>query len=253
MTVSLALTATVKILTALAIFLAATGIALTLRHLAFRTMEKWSSSTAGRTDDIILQSLRTPTIWWSFLIGLYIALEMADFHKRQAVIVLTMINALLIISVTATAANLVGSWLRYGLRKSNVSISVGLSVTFAKVTVWIIGLLVLLSHLGIQVTPILTALGVGGLAMALALQDTLSNFFAGLHLLIDRAIHVGDFVRLETGQEGYIVDIGWRTTRIRTLANDLIIVPNNKLTQTVLTNYARKPPVPDESRQAVMF
>ena len=106
-----------------------------------------------------------------------------------------------------------------------------------KATIWIIGGLVLLSGLGISVTPLLTALGVGGLAVALALQDTLSNFFAGIHLLMERPIRVGDFIRLESGQEGYVEDIGWRTTRIRMLPNNMVIVPNGKLAQSILTNY----------------
>lgn len=99
------------------------------------------------------------------------------------------------------------------------------------------GTLVLLSTLGIQITPILTALGVGGLAVALALQDTLSNLFAGLHLLADRPIQVGHYVKLAEGVEGFVADIGWRSTRFRTLANTVIIVPNKKVAETIITNY----------------
>ena len=105
------------------------------------------------------------------------------------------------------------------------------------VVIWVVGGLVLLSGLGVSVTPILTALGVGGLAVALALQETLSNFFAGLHLLMERPIRVGDFIKLESGQEGYVEDIGWRTTRVRMLPNNIVIIPNNKITQSILTNY----------------
>jgi small-conductance mechanosensitive channel len=111
-----------------------------------------------------------------------------------------------------------------------------------KVAIWVIGALVLLGGLGISITPVLTALGVGGLAVALALQDTLSNFFAGLHLLIEQPIRVGDFVKLESGQEGYVADIGWRTTRIRMLPNNMVILPNSKLTQSILTNYSLPDP-----------
>ncbi|MCZ7625269.1 MAG: mechanosensitive ion channel family protein [Candidatus Methylomirabilis sp.] len=83
----------------------------------------------------------------------------------------------------------------------------------------------------------LTALGVGGLAVALALQGSLANLFAGIHLLVEKPLRVGDYVKLESGQEGYVVDIGWRTTRIRALPNNLVIVPNAKLADTILTNY----------------
>jgi small-conductance mechanosensitive channel len=96
----------------------------------------------------------------------------------------------------------------------------------------------LLSSLGIAITPLLTALGVGGLAVALALQDTLSNLFAGIHLLADRPIRVGDYVRLSLENvEGWVVDVGWRSTRIRMLQNNVVIVPNSKVSQSVITNY----------------
>src|SRR5262249_12544437 len=90
--------------------------------------------------------------------------------------------------------------------------------------------------LGISITPALTALGVGGLAVALALQDTLSNLFAGLQILASRQITPGDFVRLSSGEEGYVADITWRNTTLQTTANSLVIVPNNKISTNIVTN-----------------
>ena len=101
----------------------------------------------------------------------------------------------------------------------------------------VLGLLIALSVIWISITPFITALGVGGLAVALALQDTLSNLFAGIHILVEKSIRVGDFVKLETGQEGYVEDITWRTTRIRMLPNNMVIIPNSKLSQSIVTNY----------------
>jgi small-conductance mechanosensitive channel len=98
--------------------------------------------------------------------------------------------------------------------------------------------LIILSVLGISITPLITALGVGGLAVALALQDTLVNLFAGLHILMEKSIRVGDFIRIETGQEGYVEDITWRTTRIKMQPNNMIVIPNSKLSQSVVTNYS---------------
>ena len=95
----------------------------------------------------------------------------------------------------------------------------------------------LLDALGIQITPILTALGVGGLAVALALQDTLSNLFAGAHLLADKPIRVGDYVKIADTVEGYVVDIGWRSTRVRMLQNTVVVVPNKKVAESIITNY----------------
>src|SRR5205823_797479 len=86
------------------------------------------------------------------------------------------------------------------------------------------------------ITPLLTALGIGGLAVSLALQDTLSNFFAGIYVLLDKPIRIGDTVKLESGHEGTMLAIGWRTTRLRNTSGEIIVVPNNKVVQSVLLN-----------------
>ncbi|HEY3197861.1 MAG TPA: mechanosensitive ion channel family protein [Nitrospirales bacterium] len=175
---------------------------------------------------------------WCLLIGMYSALASAQLPAEARLVVLNIVNVLLVLSVTAAVASLSRASLGYSLRKNNLAIpATGLSLTVVTVVIWIVGSLVMLSGLGVSITPILTALGVGGLAVALALQETLSNFFAGLHLLMDKPLRVGDFVKLESGQEGYVEDIGWRTTRIRMLPNNMVIIPNNKITQSILTNY----------------
>lgn len=230
-------------LKALAVFTAVTGLTLGLRHLAFRALLRWAAGTATQADDILLRSLRFPTIIWCFLLGIYSAVEMLHLPARPGALTQNVVFALLVVSVTAAIANLVGATIGYVLKENNLAIpATGLSLTIIKIAVWTTGGLVLLSGLGVSIAPILTALGVGGLAVALALQDTLSNFFAGIHLLIEEPVRVGDFVRLETGQEGYVVDIGWRTTRIRMLPNNMVVIPNNKLTQSVLTNYSMPEP-----------
>lgn len=106
----------------------------------------------------------------------------------------------------------------------------------ARIVVYLVGILVIMQTAGISVTPVLTALGVGGLAVALALQDTLANLFAGIQIIASRKIRPGQFVRLEGGQEGYISDITWRNTTIRTLPNMMVIVPNGKLASSIVTN-----------------
>lgn len=109
--------------------------------------------------------------------------------------------------------------------------------TLTKIVFIAVGGMIVLDNLGISLTPIITTLGVGSLAVAIALQDTLGNFFAGLYLKADRPIEMGHYVRLESGQEGFVDRIGWRSTQIRTLQNNIVVVPNNKLAQTIITNY----------------
>jgi small-conductance mechanosensitive channel len=97
----------------------------------------------------------------------------------------------------------------------------------------------MLQSIGVSITPLLGALGVGGLAVALALQDTLANLFAGVHVLASKTIEPGDYIRLSSGQEGYVVDINWRNTSIRTLSDNIEVIPNQRFSDTILTNYHR--------------
>jgi small-conductance mechanosensitive channel len=108
---------------------------------------------------------------------------------------------------------------------------------FVKIVFVAVGAMIILDNLGISITPILTTLGIGSLAVAIALQDTLGNFFAGLYIKADRPIEEGHYVRLESGEEGYVDHIGWRNTRIRMLPNNIVVVPNSKLVQSHITNY----------------
>jgi small-conductance mechanosensitive channel len=89
----------------------------------------------------------------------------------------------------------------------------------------------------LSLTPILTTLGVGGLAVALALQDTLSNLFAGFYVSISGLVRMGDYIKLSTGEEGYVRDINWRCTTMLGTTNNLVVVPNSKLGQAIFTNY----------------
>ena len=109
---------------------------------------------------------------------------------------------------------------------------------FATMGIYIVALLVSLELLGISVTPLVAGLGIGGLAVALAVQPTLSNFFAGSYLAGDRIIKPGDFVELENGFQGYVVEVGWRSTRMRTPYNNMVVIPNSRLADSMLTNFS---------------
>jgi small-conductance mechanosensitive channel len=215
----------------------ATGVAaLAVRGLVVSLIGRWSAERPGRA--AFAEAIRLPSLLWCVVLALYVSLEVADLPRRLSGQLHTVLEVAIILSVTVTAANLLGSLIgRAGDRLGRAV--TGLAQTSARLVVILLGTLVLLSALGIQITPILTALGVGGLAVALALQDTLSNLFAGMHLLADRPIRVGDYVKLSEagGVEGFVVDVGWRSTRIRMLANNVVIVPNHKVAQSVITNY----------------
>lgn len=103
--------------------------------------------------------------------------------------------------------------------------------------VYVLGILVLLQYLTIDITPLIAGLGIGGLAVALALQPTLANFFAGTQIISDRVVQVGDYIELDANTRGYVTDVGWRSTRIRTPFNNMLIIPNSLLANSIITNY----------------
>lgn len=100
-----------------------------------------------------------------------------------------------------------------------------------------LGLLILLSTFGISITPIIASLGISSLAIALALQPTLENFFSGVQLVVDKPIRVGDFIELDSGEQGFVDKIGWRSTWIKMLPNNMIIIPNSQLSKSKVINY----------------
>ena len=220
------------------IFCAATVGLLIVRGISFRLLQTWAKKTETRLDDLILKAFKVPSLYWCFALGLYIAIALSEMSEKYSFYLVRIIHILIIFSITMAAANLSGKIFRNYIQNSNLPIpTTGLAYGILKGTILVIGFLIILSVLGISITPMITALGVGGLAVALALQDTLSNLFAGIHILVEKSIRIGDFIKLETGQEGYVADITWRTTQIRMLPNNMVIIPNSKLSQSIVTNY----------------
>ncbi len=213
-------------------------VLLLIRGIALRFFYKWAEKRDTKVDDIIIKSLRIPSFYWCIAIGLYIGITASDLPDKYFFYFSKAIHAIVIFSITMAAANLSGKVFTNYIQKTELPIpTTGLAYGILKGTIIVIGILIVLTVLGISITPLLTALGVGGLAVALALQDTLANLFAGIHILVEKSLRVGDFIKLETGQEGYVDDITWRTTRIRMLPNNMVVIPNSKLAQSIVTNY----------------
>ena len=101
----------------------------------------------------------------------------------------------------------------------------------------VLAILIILSTMGVSITPIVASLGITSLAVALALQPTLENFFSGIQLVMDKPIRIGDFIELDSGEQGFVEKIGWRSTWVRMLPNNIVIMPNSKLSNSKLINY----------------
>ena len=222
----------------LAVLLTVVVIGWFAKRILFRFLEAWSARSKGRFDDVLVQALRGPFMLWVMILGLHIAVQTSELPARFTVLVGRVLLILWIVSLTVAAAKLAGAMVRlYGHNTSSALPVTTLTQSLASLAVATVGTLILLDTLHISVTPILTALGVGGLAVALALQDTLSNLFAGFYVSLAGQVRVGDYVKLDSGEEGYVTDINWRSTSMRALPNNLIVVPNSKLAQAIVTNY----------------
>ena len=227
-----------KLVLPFAVLLTVLAAAWFARHYLFGVLERWAGRSKGRFDDLVVQALRGPFMLWAMILGLHLALQSSELPTRFTDLIGKALLILWIVSLTVAAAKLAGSMVKlYGSGIASALPVTTLTQSLASLAVATVGILILLDTLHISVTPILTALGVGGLAVALALQDTLSNLFAGFYVSLAGQVRIGDYVKLDSGEEGYVTDISWRSTALRALPNNLIVLPNAKLAQAIVTNY----------------
>jgi len=223
---------------ALLVLLVSVVIGLAIRQTLKYLLKRWAERTETKIDDVIINAIKNPIIIWFLLAGIYGALTFISIPPNILEYVEKGVLALIIFSITLTLANITSGLIKYYGVKLGVTLQVtGLGQFLAKAAIISIGIVILLAELGIEITPLIASLGIGALAVALALQDTLSNIFAGFYILADRPIRIGDYVMVEGAGEGYVIDIGWRSTKIRTLQNNVVIIPNKKLAESVITNY----------------
>lgn len=207
------------------------------------------AKTTSTLDDMIVSRIRGPVIWALIVAGAYNAfLEISATQKQTVIwsmlgkaftivwILLAVVSINRIFNILSRwkieqAAELEGQAYRDAATRINFFRKLLTGIAF------FIGGLCVLSAAGVNTSPLVAGGAIGGIVIGIALQDTLSNVFAGFFLNIDRPVKIGDFVRLENNQEGFIEEVGWRYTKVRLYANNLIIIPNNKFSQSTITNF----------------
>lgn len=214
-----------------------------VRSLLRRSLRRIAAASRTEWTEVLAVSLPRPAGIAVFLVAMAAGLralplaqtKLTEAHKLIAV-------ALAVLGVGVVMRVALQAIEAFGRSNPELRSSAGIG----KAVTWVVGLgivAVLVSDaLGISLAPALTALGVGSLAVALALQDTLSNFFAGLYLVVDKPVRPGDFIRVDPSYEGYVQSIGWRSTHLRTLSNNLVIIPNGTLSKAIITNYTLPTP-----------
>lgn len=189
---------------------------------------------------VLIRSMQGVPIFFSFIIGLYWAIDAVEISPTLTKLLSYILFTSNVFSITRVLARTVDGVVtmyfeRSGrnLPKTTLLNSILIGVIYA------MGLLVILQYYGISIAPILTAAGVGGMAVALALQETLANIFSGLHLILSKQLRIGDYIKLGSGEEGRVTDITWRFTTIIPLgASNTIVIPNKTIAGANITNYS---------------
>ena len=198
------------------------------------------------TKDVVLDAIEPHIVIWFFLGALSIAVSNIQALEPSNVYLTDIINdyvpkfliIVLIGSVTLAIGKLSVSLFDLWAKDQEKGFpSTTMFTNFVRIAVYVIGVLIILDALNISIAPMITALGVGGLAVSLALKDTLTDVFAGLHILLSKKVQVGDFIQLDSGDMGYVQNISWRNTTIMERTNNIIHIPNTRLSSAIIKNY----------------
>lgn len=215
------------------------------KTVLFKGLERLAGSTSANLDDTLLGALQWPARYWVVLLALVIAVADLDERDVPARIAHGFSQAILILFVISMAlaiARVSIVLLQHSMGRSATGIEITTLTKTLIRTFWAVpaALFILRQTFNFEITPWLATLGVGGIAISLALKDTLANVFSGFYVSLSGQLHKGDYIRLQDpAVEGYVADIQWRVTTLKTLASNLVLIPNSKLSEAVLTNFSQ--------------
>ena len=211
-----------------------------LNRVARNLTRKWQNQLGEK----LVQATFRPVVLLILFLGVFLATAYISVLDGWRVQITAGWRVLFVALVAIASAQVVSEFLvwygRYRAPRGRAAIGrklVSPLRRFSVLGIYLLASLLILDQLNISISPLIAGLGIGGIAVALALQPTLSNFFAGTYLVGDTVIMPGDFIELENGLRGYVVEIGWRSTRLRTPFNNLVVIPNSRLADSILTNY----------------
>jgi len=216
------------------------SVFLILKVVLFSKIRAFADKTATQLDDIFLDAANIPLVLLIFVSGVFVLDNIFQFGTDSELLQFIDITfkATAIIAIIMFCDKLLKGLIEtYARKVQALRDAKGVVHIIVRAVVIGLGLLILLDSFGVSITPILASLGIGSLAVALALQPTLENFFSGIQLVVDRPIKVGQFIKLDSGEEGYVQKIGWRSTWVRMLPNNTVVIPNNVLVSSRVLNY----------------
>ena len=228
------------------IYAAWVGVLFILKRIIFNYVRTLAFRTKTKLDDILISAADFPLTLLIFTSGGLVVERMIPLNIVNAVnaenhltyYFLTGFKAATIAAIVLFVDRFISQLIGFYSDKIEIlKTSGGIAHWVVRVLIICLGSLVLLDTFGISITPVLASLGIGSLAVALALQPTLENFFSGIQIIIDKPIQMGHFIRLESGEEGYVYRIGWRSTWIRMPQNNMVVIPNKNLVNARVINY----------------
>lgn len=209
-----------------------------LNEIVVKRLLAAAERTSWHWDEAFLKSARKALPIFSLFLGLFLSTSFWDLSVAFEKTIDTFLIGVLLVLGTGFFVSLSSHlFFFYGRNADNAKTATSLTRNIVNGLIIIAGGLVLLNHFGVAITPMLTALGVGGVAIALGLQETLTNVFAGVYISWAGQFGLGDYIKIDGGEEGRVDDIAWRETRIRTMYDNLIIVPNSMLAKSVIKNF----------------
>ena len=235
---------------AIAVVLISMVVAALVHFAMFPLVVRLTHQTPTELDDILIRAARWPINVGIVVLGLYlsltITLDLPDGIQGFIDLIAQAVGAFLLVALFGRLVSRGMDWaISEQEKKSRRTVDARLLLMLRRVLVVMIyglGLLLVINILGIPISPLIAGLGLGGVAVALAIQPTLSNLFAGTYVMTEGVVSPGDYIEMEGGVAGYVLEVGWRSTRLRTWSNTLVVVPNARFAETIITNYYQPAP-----------
>ena len=220
-----------------------------LSHLVVMMLNKWgrrlTAFTSTDLDDRVLQQVIPYTSRLLIVTGVYLAIRSLPLHEKLILITSGVIYIILVVIVCNLIYHIIDELMRWYVAGQEDTAGAAMSrqmmpVAEKIVSLFLMGaaLIVVLKHFSYDIFSLVTALGIGSLAIGMAAKDTLAHMISGFTIMLDRPFRIGDRIQLVGGQIGDVTDIGLRSTKIKTPDNQLLIIPNSDLCNTMLTNQA---------------
>lgn len=206
-----------------------------------KTDQKFQDDDTSKVQEIFFRALHGVPISFSLVIGLYWVVNTAPLPGGLMKILSYILFASIIFTITRVVERTVSGFINLKFSGTDGETSqLGLFEAIAKIFIYASGMLIILQYYGISVAPIITAMGFGSMGLALGMQETLANIFAGLQIILSKQIQVNDIIKLNTGQEGRVVSINWRFTTVTPVNEGSdIVIPNKNIAGSITTNYTR--------------